>query len=181
MAGLQLYIQKMFADMQTALSSVQTDMAAQSLKIDDTITELQNINVSVGQGIQAGNVNAGTEEEVIYNTVAKATAVGSLLIGSMACFANGVVTIQGEVQAGAVSQSAAFLEYSIDGGTTKIEIGELTTTSYVVVSKDISVTANTVIQMYLRSGIGTATLKANTGKITYDLINLAVDGVIVKV
>lgn len=95
MASLQLYIQKMFADMQTALSSVQTDMAAQTLKMDDQITELQNVVTAISQTVNAINVAAIAPDKIAPYP---ASFIDSYITSSaksfnVSCLANGVVKI----------------------------------------------------------------------------------------
>lgn len=179
MAKGKIFIGEIMGDMVTALSSMSGDMT-------DVVSELQNVNTTVGQGVQAGNVVAGDGLSVILNdSEFSYVGGGSAMyeeIGKAKCFANGKIRVSGAILHTG-NAAAAKLFYSLDNGTTKTEIGVSdSTTVFRTVGKDIAVSSMQEVILYLYSGFaGTLKCQAGSCKVSYDLVNLANDGFIIKV
>jgi hypothetical protein len=179
MAKGKIFIGEIMGDMVTALSSMSGDMVA-------VVSELQAVNETVGQGVQAGNVVAGDGLSVILNENEFSYAgSGSAMyeeIGRVKCFANGTIRLSGAILHTG-NATAAKLFYSLDNGTTKTEIGVSDSkTVFRTVSKDIAVSSMQEVILYLYSGYtGTPKCQAGSCKVSYDLVNLANDGFVIKV
>lgn len=188
MAKGKIFIGDIMADMVAALGSIDDTMLSQIAKTDEQIIELQNINDTVGQGIQAGNIIDGTENIIVLNAanvVATATSADAYAeIGRVKCFSKGKIRISGRI-VHATSSARAQMCYSTDGGTTKILFGTEVANVETDQTVNINVTDGLEVIVFIKSryasGSGASTCIAETGTVSFNLINLVTDGFVVKV
>lgn len=171
MAGSDLFIGEMLEKLNTKLDLV-------TLKLDT----LHEINTTVGQSVSSGNVIPGNSKAVILNNAdIIAGSNATVEVGRVKIFAKGKITVSGKIKHS--SGNFAALLYSFDGGTTKTRIGSQAGTTYTLVSDQLAVTDMQELILYLQNTVSgnTATIEANSCKVSYDVVNLAVDGYILKV
>lgn len=184
MAGDQIYIGEMLKAVNTKLDSVMAKIDSQILKLDDQITALDVVNTTVAQTITSGNIKPGIENTIsMGNTEQSQAGIDLKLVGSCKVFANGMLKISAVTKLSSYSiGKTAKLSCKINQGT-EIVIAEHGNTTYTSVSGDISVKAYDKIDFYISSNTAgyTCTLEANSLKFQYDIINLAVEGFVVKV
>lgn len=183
MASGKIFIGNIMADMVDALGSMEESMEDQIDKMDDQIAELENINTAVGQTVISGNLGIGTDNTLILNTSdININGSGTTEVARVNSFAKGTITITGKIKSNTPSGTAT-LQYSIDNGSTKVNVGTTQSTGYVSVSANVNITTTTTIIIYFNYNWGgnIGTLEANSCKINYNVLNLAVDGYIVKI
>lgn len=175
MAGATIYLGNLFGSMVTALN-------AQIAKLDTMITNLSNINTSVGSGIQKGVVLASANQRLILNTADVTSSTSAWVeIGRAKIFCDGKIRL---IVNAKHSPGGAYSEvtYSIDAGVTKLTIRRPLTVAYADYSLDIAVSNLQEIIFYCSGGTsGTTTVSANGMRVAYDVKNLAVDGYVIKI
>lgn len=184
MAKGKIFIGEIMADMVTALGSIDDTMISQITKIDEQITELQEINNSVGQSIQTGKIAAGTENVLILNdTEINTNGTVTKEIGAAKVYADGSLKIGAMIRR-VGTNSTLFLKYAINAGA-QTNIGTVPTAngSFELRETTITVSANDIVRLYITgvSGNDHLVYQANSGKIEYDLVNVATDGYIIKI
>lgn len=188
MASLQLYIQKMFADMQTAMASLVTAMSNMltslttlSGKADSQITELQAVAAAVIAGTPSLNVKVGTDENIaitIPGGLQPDTVGDYRQICSFSSHASGIVNFTCELKAESTSRPPN-LYFSINGGT-KVLFSALTScpTSFTEHSFNLPVVPGT-ITLFLEASVNTYYVSINTAaSIKYSLMDIVTEGVI---
>ena len=181
MAKGKIFIGEIMGDMVASLGSLETAMDSQVLKMDDQITELQVINTTVGQGISSGNLIPADTGAVLNTVDITAQSTLKASVGKVKCFGKGKVRVRGEIKTASGTGAKAILYYSLNGAA-DVQVQAAVAETYSVVSADIAVKDLDEIELKIFANTGaTATIKANTGIVGYDLVNLAGDGYIVKV
>ena len=183
MASNQVYMQRMFSDMQGTITSMeetiadlQTDMSGISTKMDNQITELQNIVSAVASVLTQVNVKPGSAVSFnVGNAVLTKTSTTYIDMGvSIACLASGAAELNFKGKSGHTSYTVTF-GYSLDGGVTIIDLVTLAgSTTYATVSKNIAVQPGKIIRLYGKS-TNQAVIDAGI-QIKYDFNDIALNG-----
>lgn len=178
MAGKEVFIGEIMESMIEKLST-----------IDTMITELQNINTTVAQGVTAVNIKPGTAHEItVTESTVQCGVNSSATTDSFRCFADGVVRFNGTVQAFASGSDTVgmILSKSIDNGSTWTQLGVYNTTQNVLRSEefnfDIAVSKGNQLKFGVQTpNISGAYMNIQAGaKLKYDLLDVVNGGSFVK-
>lgn len=181
MAGDKLYVGEMIEAVNAKLDSVMTSMASQVAKMDEQIAALNAVNTSVGQSVSSGNLTAGITNSLILNQADISTnSTTPVLAASCKIFGKGKVKISAEITSS--DNYVVRIYYSINGAA-NVEFGNTNTTGYVLKTVDINVNALDEVKFYIvsMSTSWTATIKALSLKVQYNVVNLVTEGYVVKV
>jgi hypothetical protein len=179
MAGSNIYLGNLFGAMITSIGSLVTKMDSMITKLDTQITNLQLINTSVGQSIQAGKIKASEANAVIIKA-AESSQVGSTYVAQPGArytiFAAGILRIRANIKSSNAGMTAN-IQYSKNGAA-GVGFGSNGTISYAPVTVDVAVSSGDILTFLLANSNGAATsyIEANSLKASFDIINLATDG-----
>lgn len=186
MAKGKIFIGEIMGDMVNALntmeSTMETGTTQQLAKIDEQIEGLQKVNTTVGMSILEGKVIPGENNVIVFNDT-EMTSIGNnrITVGKAIAYALGEVSIEATIKGNDPGLYAGFY-YKINDGSL-VTVGTKQGNTWGKKSTNISVNVGDAIELLIGpQGVNVnVILQEKSCKMSYDLVNVANDGYLVKV
>lgn len=146
----KIYIGNMLEQMQTAISSLETNMTTMSGDMANMVSEIISLKDYTSSGIIEIPVEVGNDHIIIFNDVQLTnTGLTEQIKASFNCMCSGAIGINAEIKSYSTSYWA-YLSYRINGGSWVV-VGSIKNTEFQPITFTLGINKGDLVDISLRS------------------------------